>query len=1660
MAKNRRIVRKYKPATRATFDDYQWPVNMALVVLGGFLVGSILAYQRFDDPRWYASPWISMLLVGMLIFSSMLTLGYTANRVLRRTMQFSIVICAILHLLLLVLSLENTIFSRSWTEEVAHRDLMQKKEVTVAQRHPLRVNRPTKDLDIDRPVETKEPEPVPREIDRPEPEPQKTPLPPQPRPVEKPQEAKPEVVQQRAEQAPVVPRMSEQASKLSRHQAETVTASQQAVAVPVQPRQQPSTRPSMQSSSQQTARAETSATVRRNVQPVQPASEPRQQASNVQRTESQQQAVTETASRTSTPQSRQEVNNQPRTQVVPVPQEQAVARNTPEPAPTPRNTLARQETTRTNQAKPQPEPVVQTSQQPRQQPTPQQPTPREVTMARTPKPVENLERRITQRENITPSEALPVTQQTEPTEQPRSLEAVARTAPARTTSESTERAVTANVPATQQADPQPTEVQRSEVQKTATATQETQLSRQQIVNNVATTKVSREVPSNVGTASAEPSKLQASAVNLERQAAQATSSRRTVENVTQADQASTSIPNPLTNATRARTSNEAANPAAEAARASTNSTQRQTASTAIDSGHRVESVEAPQPRAQSQLGSVNASNVQVNRSNNNDAAARAQVAAADSPSTSSMTQQSVVAAARAQQDAQPAISRSGENQVQRSQQVAESARSPSTVERPNTAGSVTATPNNTPSRPAAQALSRATTGIAGEGSSANFDKSIAAVSTAEANPAAAAQHERATTQPGNAASPSETAALPRSQAEGQQPEATRTPNVQQLANSVAAEQATDQTIDAAASVMRASAAADIAESATSPGEVQLDTGPQQVVSEQQVGRASGGGQPKVNLQATADPLSRSPAGMRSPSLASTDVAELAAAPEAEAGTQAAARAMDAGRVTVERQVASANQDPTGAPVNAPEKGDPQAVSGDAVARAELKQASLQKAGQAGSPDDVLREQSLGRTAGSSLAQRQAEGLNAPQVTTEVAAPAPTEGETDMSETGGSLQAAASQLARAEDAKPAQNVSGKSAPQPEMLTGAAEGDPVQSTPLPRAEAVDAASGQPRLGGGNALARQEAGSASLAANNRAMVIEVAGAEASAGVETGTPLDTEGTTGRVASGTPGIPLERPVGASAGELAAPGSSSANGPVLGRAEKLSGNAEGPTLTVADAPGGSLGRQQLGAEASGAVGADIEVPEVGAPGESTVAIDEPGGGYQVGPVARQAVDGLKVTADALEGTGGLGDEFSQEIGIADRRAREDSTDVQLKAARFVKKGLAGLPSMNAVAEVARESFKGRTSREGGGRGAPPPQTEEAIELGLAFLARYQKEEGHWSLDQFTRLDTRPTMVSDSAATGLAVMAFQGAGYTHTQFKYKDALRAAIDFLVKHQDESGEYYFEQGNAANQAVRLYSHAIVTLALCESYGMTQDPDLRDSVQKGLEFIVKAQHPDRGGWRYTPGRDSDTSVSGWMVTALESGRRAGLEVSDEAMQKATSWLDKAQDPDQEYLFRYNPFAPDTTKESHGRTASKTMTSVGLLMRLYRGWKVSDPRAIEGAEYLKRHLPSIGRSRSGTQRDTYYWYYATQFMFHMGGDYWEAWNDRLYPLLLNTQITRGDLAGSWDPRLPVPDRWGPQAGRIYITTMNLLSLEIQYRYLPLYDEKPFQPEVAADANE
>jgi hypothetical protein len=351
----------------------------------------------------------------------------------------------------------------------------------------------------------------------------------------------------------------------------------------------------------------------------------------------------------------------------------------------------------------------------------------------------------------------------------------------------------------------------------------------------------------------------------------------------------------------------------------------------------------------------------------------------------------------------------------------------------------------------------------------------------------------------------------------------------------------------------------------------------------------------------------------------------------------------------------------------------------------------------------------------------------------------------------------------------------------------------------------------------------------------------------------------------------------------------------------------------------------------------------------------------------------------------------------------------------------------------------RSQSLGGSEGS-----ERAVEMGLDFLARHQSPDGHWSLHAFHEgrgagyENAAPgSMQADTAATGLALLAFLGAGYSHTDGKYRDVVEGGVAWLVAHQREDGDLF----SGGSKYVWLYSHGIAAIALCEAYGLTADPVLREPAQRALNFIAAAQHPTQGGWRYAPQVGTDTSVSGWQMMALKSGELAGLEVPSGCYEGVRGWLELAQGPaGNPARYAYRPSA----ENRHQREPSKAMTAEALLMRLYLGWGRFNPSLIDGADYLAAHLPEFGET-AAPQRDAYYWYYATQVMFQMQGPHWEAWNGRLRPLLTETQVVEGPLTGSWDPHGRVADRWANEAGRVYVTAMHLLMLEVYYRHLPLY---------------
>jgi hypothetical protein len=432
-------------------------------------------------------------------------------------------------------------------------------------------------------------------------------------------------------------------------------------------------------------------------------------------------------------------------------------------------------------------------------------------------------------------------------------------------------------------------------------------------------------------------------------------------------------------------------------------------------------------------------------------------------------------------------------------------------------------------------------------------------------------------------------------------------------------------------------------------------------------------------------------------------------------------------------------------------------------------------------------------------------------------------------------------------------------------------------------------------------------------------------------------------------------------------------------------------------------------------------------------------------VTRQASGALPVQVAALTGLGSLLDSDMPTPGLPNRMARPDAEAIHRMAQRFLGQRSSGSPSFDARDFKPATAYQQRaptqrpeTARSRGGSAG----SERAVEMGLDYLVRQQLADGRWSLQNVATggaaqdaAASAGQMQADTAATGLALLCFLGAGYTHTDGKHRDTVAAGIAHLVQHQKPDGDLF----HGGSKYVWLYSHGMAAIALCEAYGMTGDPELREAAQRALNFIVAAQHPSYGGWRYSPQSSTDTSVSGWQVMALKSGELAGLSVPRDAYEKVDRWLDGAQSRGgAQYAYRPESQTP------HQRNPSLAMTAEGLLMRLYTGWERSHPQIVAGAEHLHQNLPQVG-TRARPLRDTYYWYYATQVMFQVQGDGWHAWNERLRALLITSQAQSGPLAGSWDPRAPLPDRWGLEGGRLYVTAMHLLMLEVYYRHLPLY---------------
>ena len=322
----------------------------------------------------------------------------------------------------------------------------------------------------------------------------------------------------------------------------------------------------------------------------------------------------------------------------------------------------------------------------------------------------------------------------------------------------------------------------------------------------------------------------------------------------------------------------------------------------------------------------------------------------------------------------------------------------------------------------------------------------------------------------------------------------------------------------------------------------------------------------------------------------------------------------------------------------------------------------------------------------------------------------------------------------------------------------------------------------------------------------------------------------------------------------------------------------------------------------------------------------------------------------------------------------------------------------------------------------PRDVREMYDRGLQFLASTQTPEGTWNDSQ-----------QGAAVTGLAVMSFLASGEDPNFGIYSSHVKKALRSIISGQDAQTGYL---GNS------MYHHGFGMLALAESYGAVDDRTLwttgddktrrgpqgqaaqQRSIGQALELAVRCAVTSQkknnfGGWRYMPNStDADTSVSGAVLVGLLAARNAGVEVPDECIDKAISFYQSMTSPSGQVAY---------TGGLGGFDESIARISIGCLVYSLAHRK-DLPQYKSTLAYLTQRL----EQPPNNAYPEYTRYYEAQALFQGDVDAWEKWNRLLVRELKQQQQSDGGF--------------NSQYGRSIGTSMALLSLALNYRFLPIYE--------------
>lgn len=378
--------------------------------------------------------------------------------------------------------------------------------------------------------------------------------------------------------------------------------------------------------------------------------------------------------------------------------------------------------------------------------------------------------------------------------------------------------------------------------------------------------------------------------------------------------------------------------------------------------------------------------------------------------------------------------------------------------------------------------------------------------------------------------------------------------------------------------------------------------------------------------------------------------------------------------------------------------------------------------------------------------------------------------------------------------------------------------------------------------------------------------------------------------------------------------------------------------------------------------------------------------------------------------------------VSDLIERTAETPADESLASLAAPFAAATATAAAAAAATDDPYAGRrgTGRSDGAaaRGGSPA-SEEAVDRGLAWLARHQAADGSWRFDlSGCRCDggcrDAGSVTSTTAATGVALLPFLGAGHTHVEGTHRETVSRGLYYLMSRMRIT-----PRGGDLGEGT-MYGHGIATMALAEALGMTRDEAFVPYVRDAVRFIETAQDLHGGGWRYLPGQPGDTTVTAWQLAALRSAALAGVPVPSPTMEGVGRFLDRVQVRQGEAYGYQSPHARPCT------------SAVGLLCRLYMRWP--NEAAID------RGLGALAKAGPAPD-DVYLNFYLAQALMQRDHPLWKRWNARNRDQLVARQARHGHEEGSWF----FTDHETASGGRLAHTALAVLTLEVYYRLLPIY---------------